>query len=90
MTVHPDTAGAARAAASAGRVARRTGRALAGLSGAERLGLAIVAFILAVAAVGPWLATHDPFQSDFMAINRAPRADNWLDAVKRFFEGIGQ
>ena len=43
-----------------------------------RIGLAIVVFLVLIALFGPWLMTHDPNQSDFMAMNAKPSADYWL------------
>jgi len=38
----------------------------------------IVLLFVAAAILAPWLATHDPFQTSFMAVRKAPSAAFWL------------
>jgi len=40
-------------------------------------GVIVLLFIMA-AILAPWLATHDPFQTSFMAVRKAPSAAFWL------------
>jgi len=41
-------------------------------------GGSIVLLFVAAALLAPWLATHDPFQTSFMAVRKAPSAAFWL------------
>ncbi len=45
---------------------------------ASRIGIAIVAVALAIALVGPWLYTHDPYDQDFAAMAAAPSPEHWF------------
>jgi len=42
------------------------------------LGAGIVLFFVIAALLAPWLATHDPLKTSFMAIRKAPSAAWWL------------
>lgn len=42
------------------------------------LGAGIVLLFVLMALLAPWLATHDPFQTSFMTIRKAPSASFWL------------
>ena len=42
------------------------------------LGLAIVLFFVALALLAPLVANHDPFQTSFTTIRKAPSAQYWL------------
>lgn len=42
------------------------------------LGLAIVAFFVLVALLAPFIANHDPLQTSFTTIRKAPSASYWL------------
>lgn len=42
------------------------------------LGLGIVLFFVLVALVAPLVANHDPFQTSFTTIRKAPSASYWL------------
>jgi len=60
--------------------ARRKNRAWAKFVGNRTAlagGVIVLLFILA-AVLAPWLATHDPFQTSFMTVRKAPSAAFWL------------
>lgn len=42
------------------------------------MGAVIVLAMVVLAIFAPWLATHDPFQTSFMTIRKAPSATFWL------------
>jgi ABC-type dipeptide/oligopeptide/nickel transport system permease subunit len=42
------------------------------------LGAGIVLFFVVAALLAPWLATHDPLKTSFLAIRKAPSAAYWL------------
>lgn len=45
---------------------------------ASRIGIAIVAAAIAIALIGPWLYTHDPYDQDFAAMAAAPSPEHWF------------
>ncbi len=71
--------------------ARPAGRSRAALRqlGRNPLGLFALCFVLLsliVAAIGPWLAPHDPTMPDFMAPLQPPSAQHWLGTDQTGFD----
>ncbi|HEY8417184.1 MAG TPA: ABC transporter permease [Limnochordales bacterium] len=68
-----EAAGAAGPATAGSQVLRRLGR-----NRLAMVGLAIILMFLAMAALAPWIATHDPLRSSFGQRLQAPSAEHWL------------
>src|SRR5699024_4177050 len=54
------------------------GRRRTGALTLVRIAGAVVLAIVLTALFAPWIATHDPFAQDFLALNSAPGAAHWL------------
>lgn len=76
MTAPPDAAGSHGRAPT--RQSRRLGGATAALGPAGSVCAAVVAVVVLVAALAPWLAPHDPNLLDLTDTFAGPSGDHWL------------
>ena len=45
------------------------------------IGLILFMIVVFMAITAPWLATHDPLEMDFLALNATASADHWMGSA---------